>query len=103
MALWCTLIYVSFKAVLLLWQEQATISDSNVGFGLILALIGYIVSAMFVTLEYETFYLLLALCAALSRQRPAVRLLEKHEIMWILAGIGAFLVFLQIFVVAYLV
>lgn len=103
LTLWYTLIYISFKAPLLLWKEPAFISDSNVGFGLILALVGYIVSAMFVTLEYETFYFLLALCAALSRQRPAARLLEKHEIVWILTGVGAFLVFLQIFAVSYLV
>lgn len=103
LTLWCTLLYISFKAPLFLWREPASISDSNVGFGLTLALIGYIVSAMFVTLEYETLYFLLALCAALSRQRPTARIIEKHEILWIFTGIGAFLVFLQIFVVAYLV
>lgn len=99
--LWCTLIYVSFKAPLVLWRKPAFISDSNVGFGLILALIGYIVSAMFVTLEYETFYFLLALCAALSRQRAEAQFLEKYEIIWILASVGSFLIFLQLFVITY--
>lgn len=101
LTLWCTLIYVSLKAPLLLWQEQSSVSDSNVGFGLVLALIGYVVSTMFVTLEYETFYLLLALCAALSRYLPAAQHLEKSEIVMILAGIGAFIVFMQIFVIVY--
>lgn len=103
LTLWCVLIYVSFKAPLLLWQEPALESDSNVGLGLILALIGYIVSAMFVTLEYETLYFILALCAVLSRQRAAAQFIGKHEIVWILAGIGGFLLFLQVFVVFYLV
>lgn len=100
--LWGTLIYIGFKAAFLTWKNEPDGTDSNTGLGMMLALMGYLVSAMFVTLEYETFYLLLALCMGLVRHQPAAQTLEKREVMMIFVVIGAWLLFLQIFVISYL-
>lgn len=100
--LWCTLIYVSLKAAFLTWKNEPDSENSKIGFGLMLALMGYLVSSMFVTLEYETFYFLLALCVGLIRHQPAAQTLETHEVVKIVGVIGAWLMFLQIFVIMYL-
>jgi O-antigen ligase len=99
--LWSTLIYACFKAVILTWKNEPDRSDSNVGLGLMLALIGYLVSSMFVTLEYETFYFLLALCTSISRLQPAAQSLEMRDIAKVLIFIGAWLMLVQIFVIRY--
>jgi O-antigen ligase len=99
--LWGTLIYVSMKSAIVTWKNSIEPTTANVGFGLVLAILGYLVSAMFVTLEYETFYLLIALCTVLNRQQPAVQL-TKREVLTILSVTGAWLIFLQFFVIAYM-
>lgn len=99
--LWGTLIYVCIRSAVTAWRESTAPSDSNVGFGLMLALVGYLVSAMFVTLEYETWYFLLALCAVLSRHQSNVRL-TKREMAMVAVTTGSFVVFLQFFVIAYM-
>jgi len=99
--LWGTLIYVCLRAAVTAWRESTAPSDSNVGFGLMLALLGYLVSAMFVTLEYETWYFLLALCAVLRRHQPDARL-TKREMTMVAVITGSFVVFLQFFVMAYM-
>lgn len=100
--LWVMLIYVSLKAALLTWVNGPAPAQSNVGLGLMLALAGYVISAMFVTLEYETFYLLLALCAVLSRQQSAAQSLRKYEVAMVFGIIGGWLAFMQIFVIVYM-
>lgn len=64
---WCAVIYLAFKSI---YRYRADTEDPVkkayiVGLGL--SLVGYIISSMFVTLEYETFYFLLALCASTGR------------------------------------
>jgi O-antigen ligase len=100
--LWCTMIYVSFKAAFLTWKNETGSADSNLGLGLMLALMGYLISAMFVTLEYETFYFLLALCVGLIRNQPAAQSLEMHEVVKIFVVVGVWLLLMQIFVIIYL-
>ena len=99
--LWSTLIYLSIKSATFTWKNSTDLADSNVGFGVVLAILGYIVSAMFVTLEYETFYLLLAFGTVLGRQGDAVQL-SRREIKIILISVGLLLLLLQLFVVAYM-
>lgn len=99
--LWSTLIYLSVKSAVFTWKNSIEQADSNVGFGVVLAILGYIVSAMFVTLEYETFYLLLAFGTVLGRQGKAVQL-SKREIRIIIVSVGMLLLLLQLFVVSYM-
>lgn len=100
--LWGMIIYVSLKAAIFTWVNGVEALERNVGFGLVLAIIGYIISAMFVTLEYETLYLLLSLCVVLSRQQPQSQVLGKSEVIMVFMATGIFIIFLQIFVVAYM-
>jgi O-antigen ligase len=67
-----------------------------------LALVGYLVSAMFVTLEYETFYLLLAMCAALGRCVPQPLELTGRDLRIIGYTVVGFLIAMQVFVIGYL-
>lgn len=66
--LWAGVIYLAFKNIIVVANtasiENARLLSLNQALGL--AIVGYLVSSMFVTLEYETFYFLLALPAALA-------------------------------------
>lgn len=65
---WIGLIYLSLKNVIYYVLE---VEDNNIrsyALALGLSVAGYIISSMFVTLEYETFYFLLGLCVALGLQ-----------------------------------
>jgi hypothetical protein len=67
-----------------------------------LTLLGYVISAMFVTLEYETFYLLLAMCAAVGRCVPQPLELTQRDLKIVGFSVIGFLVLMQIFVIGYL-
>lgn len=99
--LWGTLIFVCMRAAVMARSRASTPAEANVGFGLLLALVGYLVSAMFVTLEYETWYFLLALCAVVMRDQPEAHL-TKRDIALVGGVTAAFVIFLQVFVVAYM-
>lgn len=99
--LWGAFIYVCLKSAIFSWKRGTSRLDTNVGLGLVLALLGYLVSAMFVTLEYETLYFLLALCVVQSRQQPEVRL-GVGEVMLGFVVLGLGLISLQLFVTAYM-
>lgn len=66
--LWAGVIYLAFKNIILVANtatiENARLLSLNQALGL--AIVGMLVSSMFVTLEYETLYFLLALPAALA-------------------------------------
>lgn len=60
---WIALIYVSLKSLFRSYAATEDERERSIILGLGIAIAGYIVSSMFVTLEYETFYFLLGLCA----------------------------------------
>lgn len=75
---WIALIYLSLKNVLFFLRESDSERDRAYATALALSVLGYVVSSMFVTLEYETFYFLLGLCAALGfRLKEPVRFTER--------------------------
>lgn len=100
--LWIGLIYMGMKK-LLFFQLQVTTdpidraSVSAVG----LSIVGYLVSAMFVTLEYETFYMLLAMSSVAGRGLPRPVRFEIRDAFVISALMGLFFVFLKFFVMMY--
>ncbi len=102
LALWISLIYSCAKG---LATYRATTTDDNDKWyclALLLSLIGYIASAMFVTLEYETIYLLLGWCAVVGYNSPQTVTFGGKEF----ANVGkicvAWVVGLQMFVIVYL-
>ena len=100
--LWIGIIYMGFKK-LLFFQQQPSIDPvdrayvSAVG----LSIAGYVVSAMFVTLEYETFYMLLAMSAVVGRALPQPVRFASRDAFLIGAFVGLFFVVVKIFVMMY--
>ncbi len=100
--LWIGIIYMGIKK-LLVFQSLPAIDPfdracvSAVG----LSIVGYLVSAMFVTLEYETFYLLLAMSAVAGRGLPhPVRFTSTDA--FVMGGLMVlFAIFLKFFVMMY--
>jgi len=60
---WLALIYASLKSLFKAYAESEDEQERSIILGLGISIAGYLMSSMFVTLEYETFYFLLALCA----------------------------------------
>jgi hypothetical protein len=98
---WVGMIYMAYKNLFAVRRElQDKVMRSYVD-ALGLAIAGYLGSAMFVTLEYETFYMLLALAAAAGaslKERPRF----THRDLAILGGaIFAFFIGVKVFVLVY--
>lgn len=64
--LWISLILLSFKSIIAFYLNTEVLNEKSYSIALAISIIGYIASSMFVTLEYETFYFLLGLSAALG-------------------------------------
>jgi len=100
--LYVGLIYFCAKSALHARAQFTEPADKDFGLAAALALLGYVISAMFVTLEYETFYLVLAMCAALGRCVPQPMEVTRRDFKIIGISVFAFLVIMQIFVIGYL-
>lgn len=100
--LWFAMIYVAVKSLVLAWKRTEDPKDRDFYVAMILAILGYLISAMFVTLEYETWYLLLAVCAAVGRYQPEPVRVERRDLMLVGAGVVGFLAMMQVFVILYL-
>lgn len=98
---WLGLIYMSLRNVAAYVQETESESNRSYAIALGLSVIGYIISSMFVTLEYETFYFLLGLCAALGfRLKQPVQFGEKDFWRLCAATIG-WVIIIKAFVILY--
>ena len=90
---WVLLVYFAMKAQLRLRAGPYPEHDKAIALALWLIVIGYVISAMFVTLEYETFYFLLGICAAVAKQLAPKMTLTRADVFvcgaisigWILA------------------
>ncbi len=71
---WIGLLYMGLKNVVYYVRETDNENNKSYAIALGLSVAGYIISSMFVTLEYETLYFLMGLCAAVGyrlKERPA--------------------------------
>jgi O-antigen ligase len=100
--IYACLVYFCAKSCLHARAHLTDPKDKEFAFAALLSLMGYVVSAMFVTLEYETFYLLLAMCAALGRSVPEPLPITRRDFQIMGGGVLGFLVLMQIFVIGYL-
>jgi O-antigen ligase len=98
--LWCSLILTCLRHA---WLRHAASTgppqERSMLVALMLAVVGYLTASMFVTLEYETFYTLLALCVGAGA--TAARPYGKREFLGVCALVVAFVVFVRIFVGLY--
>ncbi|MBI3546804.1 MAG: O-antigen ligase family protein [Gammaproteobacteria bacterium] len=98
---WIGLIYMALKNVAAYTQETESESNRSYAIALGLSVIGYIISSMFVTLEYETFYFLLGLCGALGfRLKQPVQFAEKDFWRLSMATVG-WVIAIKAFVILY--
>lgn len=98
---WLGCFYMGLKNIACYLGEETNENRRSYAIALALSLIGYVISSMFVTLEYETLYFLLGLTAAVGHWVSApVRFTMKD--FWILVGIGGAWVFgLKLFVIMF--
>lgn len=102
LSIWLSLLYVSAKGLLARRAESAEPSDKWFFTAMLLALTGYIVCAMFVTLEYETLYILLAWCAAVNRNAAQPVVFSLRDYLNVGKITAVWVVALQAFVILYL-
>ena len=100
--LWLSMLYVSAKGLLVRRAESTDQPERWYLTAMLLALVGYIVSAMFVTLEYETLYILLAWCAVLNRDVHVPVGFSRGDLFNVGKIAFVWVVFLQAFVIVYL-
>jgi O-antigen ligase len=99
--LWISMFYVSYKDLRARLSDTSEDSSHWFYLALFLALTGYLISAMFVTLEYETQYLLLAIIAAAFRKDHNPVTFTKRDAFNVFCISGVWIVFVQIFVIAF--
>jgi O-antigen ligase len=100
--LWLALIFVSMKALIAYAQASGSVPEQRFCRALNLSIAGYMISSMFVTLEYETFYVLLAICAVFAHRAAVPMKLGLHDLLSVAAIEVVLLATLQIFVIIYI-
>ncbi len=78
--LWIALSYLAFKGLYLYKAGPYEPLNKAYATALQLILIGYLVSAMFVTLEYETLYFILAMCMVVAKNMTEPVLLTRQDV-----------------------
>lgn len=103
--LWFTVLYLAFKQLWERWAQSARTDTDTRERELLLAiglsLGGYFISSLFVTLEYETYYCLLALAGSVRNwsERPAG--LTRRDLFILLAFMAVFVGGFRAFVMRY--
>lgn len=77
--LWVSIIVGCLKAAYLRYLTCETPTDRSIVSAIAMSVIGYVVSSLFVSLEYETFYLLLALCVGGISSESARQVYRRQE------------------------
>jgi O-antigen ligase len=99
--LWFAVLYLALKQ---LWERYFASPDAQERELLLavgLSLVGYFISSLFVTLEYETYYCLLALAASVRNwSQPSVRL-TRRDVWILLAILAVFVGGIRAFVMSY--
>jgi len=98
---WSGIIYMAFKNIFIVAKstDDARLLSLNQAVGL--SIVGMLVSAMFVTLEYETFYFLLALPAALATSVNEKVEFTLTDAKYLLAIIFSWVILLKAFIMIY--
>ena len=98
---WVALIYLCAKGVWMAYVSATQRRTKSLLVAIGLSLAGYLISSMFVTLEYATFYLLLGLCAAAAMATGQRLMLTRKDLRNILGLMAVWLVLLKAFVMSY--
>lgn len=101
---WLGMIFVCLKVLYEVTQQQKS-NEQEKAFAraLAVALVGYLVSAMFVTLEYETYYILMALCMVMGHVQGVQVEFTSRNWRWLLMFVAVWYVSLKAFVTVYVI
>ena len=88
--LWISTIVACVRAAYLRLASCESAMEKHVMAATILAVMGYIVSSLFVTLEYETFYMLLAFCVGGFDPKTSPSVYRGTEFKWCCFAVIAF-------------
>ncbi|MEP7155923.1 MAG: O-antigen ligase family protein [Betaproteobacteria bacterium] len=99
--LWVSIITSCLRAAYLRHQACQLQAERDIVSGIILSVVGYIISSFFVTLEYETFYLLLALCVGTIDAQSTKHLYRKRELIMCCAIVFVFVAAIKIVAMLY--
>lgn len=99
--LWFTVLYLAFKQLWERWAQSIDTQERELLLAVGLSLAGYFISSLFVTLEYETYYCLLALAGSVRNwsERPAS--LTRRDVFILLAFMAVFVGGFRTFVMRY--
>lgn len=79
--LWVGIIYLGLRNIATRFLESDDKRERELLIALGLAILGYLVSSLFVTLEYETWYFLLALSAAVTRWTNKPHIPDRKDLV----------------------
>lgn len=99
--LWVALLFVSFKTLRVYLRRAEDPVDRSYTMALAISLAGYLVSAMFVTLEYETLYFMIGMTAAVGHQLDHPVGLDRREMMLVGFLVLGFLFAVKLFTTLY--
>lgn len=98
---WVAVLYLGFKQLWLFRQQTEESVDRSYATAVGISLAGYLISAMFVTLEYETLYFLLGMTAAIGIQLEEPVRFGYREAALVGGTIGVFMVAVRVFTAVY--
>ena len=99
--LWFSIVYLSMKSLFLYRAGPNNEIDKAYATALILIIVGYVVSSMFVTLEYETLYLLLGLCGVVERNSTQVIRFTAKDFKILVGATMGWVLLVKIFAISY--
>jgi O-antigen ligase len=99
--MWIGLVFLALRNIFFYIKETETEQERMIAIALFIGLIGYLVSSMFVTLEYETFYILLALAGVLGRQLKNQPEFARRHIKYIVFASLGWVALVYVFVNLY--
>jgi O-antigen ligase len=99
--LWAALIYLCGKSVWRTYAASTSLASRSLAVAIAISLAGYMISSMFVTLEYETFYLLLGMCVGAGIASGENITLTGKDVRNIVGIVGCWFVLLKAAVMVY--
>jgi hypothetical protein len=99
--LWFTVLYLALKQLWVRWFATTDKPERELLLALGLSLVGYFISSLFVTLEYETYYCLLALAASVRNWSSPALQLTRRDVAVLLGVMAVFVGGIRAFVMSY--
>lgn len=98
---WFGILYMGIRNIVVRYKETQNASERSFLIGVGLSVIGYYISSLFVTLEYETIYCLLGLTAAVPSWTSNPKPYTRRDFVIMIGIMAAYFVLVKLFVMAY--